>query len=61
MYKEIHEDYSGLPALRPPGQLTLFKIASCDFVEHGAYVPDVRYAGFAGAKTGDAAIAEKDN
>jgi hypothetical protein len=41
----IHEDDSGRPALRPLGQLKLFKIASCDFVEHGA----------------DAAIAKKDN
>jgi len=29
--------------------------------QHGAYVQDVRYADFAGAKIGDAAIAEKDN
>jgi len=29
--------------------------------KHGAYVQDVLYADFAGAKIGDAAIAEKDN
>jgi len=29
--------------------------------EYGAYVKDVRYADFAGAKIGNAAIAEKDN
>jgi hypothetical protein len=27
--------------------------------QHGTYVQDVRYADFAGAKIGDAAIAEK--
>jgi hypothetical protein len=29
--------------------------------QHGGYVQDVRYADFAGAKIGDAAIAVKDN
>ena len=38
---------------------SLFKIAPGDFVEHGAYSQDVLYADFAGAKIGDAAIAEK--
>jgi hypothetical protein len=28
---------------------------------HGAYVQDVRYADFAGAKIGNAAVSEKDN
>ncbi|WP_460240479.1 hypothetical protein [Aurantivibrio infirmus] len=31
------------------------------FVEHGAYIHDVLYADFEGAKVCDAAIAEKDN
>jgi len=31
------------------------------FCEHGAFVQDVQYADFAGAKIGDAAIAEKGN
>ena len=44
-----------------PSGCKAIKIVPDDFVEHGAYVQDVRYAGFAGAKTGDAAIAEKDN
>jgi len=29
--------------------------------QHGAYVQDVLYGDFAGAKIGDAVIAEKDN
>jgi len=49
-----HEDYAGLRARQ-----SLFKIAPCDFVEHGTYSQDVLYADFAGAKIGDAAIAEK--
>ena len=49
---------AGVPsALR--ARQSLFKIAPGDFVEHGGYIQDVLYADFAGAKIGDAAIAEK--
>jgi hypothetical protein len=45
-----------------PAYMPSMAISVCQLVnQYGAYVQDVRYADFAGAKIGNATIAEKDN